>query len=453
MIAPAAEPAERTREVSAGKLNTIVCGTDFSIHAKEAANAAAALARRTGATLVLVHAYDPAAAPHDPILFRAASARAEQQLATETRRLRDSGIRIEEQFLTGVPAAALSETVNRRQAGLLIVSSLGVIAPRRFVVPSVAQGAAENSAVPTLVVRQAAPFENWAKGISPLKVFVAYDLSSTADSALQWARMLREIGPCEFTVAFTPYPPQESWRLGIGEHLYMDALPPEIHRVINCDLKERIGEILGLDEVKIRIEAAWGRPDPVLLSLAREAEADLIVVGTHQRHGFGRFWLGSVSRGILRAAPCSVAVVPRAHITGEGVQQIPSIRRVVVTTDFSELGNRAIPHAYSLLPAGGTVCLVHVEVPDTVSDPSDARLRSLIPPETENRGIATVLDVVQSHRFADAICQAAERFDADVLCIASHGRSGISKTFMGSIAQEVMARSSRPVLVVRAPSD
>jgi nucleotide-binding universal stress UspA family protein len=268
---------------------------------------------------------------------------------------------------------------------------------------------------------------------------------------LDWLRRLCGTGPCEVTVAYAAYPPQESWRLGIGEHAWLDALPLEIQRLVQRDIEERVSEALDGASFKVRVEPAWGRADPLLLSLAKEAGADLIVVGTHQRNGFGRFWLGSVSRAILRDSMCSVAIVPRSPARAEGIQSIPTIRRVLVPTDFSDLGNRAIRHAYSLLPDGGTVFLVHVNTPGAVNGSAHARLRALVPPDSDAHGIATIVDVAESDRPAEAICQAAERFGADVVCIASHGRTGMSKMFMGSVAQEVISRTSRLLLIVRAP--
>ena len=50
---------------------------------------------------------------------------------------------------------------------------------------------------------------------------------------------------------------------------------------------------------------------------------------------------------------------------------------------------------------------------------------------------------------AMAICQAAERFGADLICMGSRGRSGLTKVLLGSVAQGVMAQSKRPVLVLR----
>jgi nucleotide-binding universal stress UspA family protein len=204
-----------------------------------------------------------------------------------------------------------------------------------------------------------------------------------------------------------------------------------------------------------------GKPFDAIGALAKETGADLIVLGTHQRQGFGRFWLGSVSRAVLRDSAANVLVVPQDQMAIEAQANVPTIRRVLVTTGFSELGNRAIPRALSLLPCGGTLCLVHVVASAEANGNSEqcvvaspghsanAQLRALVPKETEARDVAIRTEVIQSGKTAVAICQAAERFDADVICIASHGRSGISKAILGSVAQDVMARSSRPVLVVR----
>jgi nucleotide-binding universal stress UspA family protein len=48
-----------------------------------------------------------------------------------------------------------------------------------------------------------------------------------------------------------------------------------------------------------------------------------------------------------------------------------------------------------------------------------------------------------------AIAREAERFGADLICIASHGRSGVSKALLGSVTQSVMAQTHRPILVAR----
>jgi len=153
-----------------------------------------------------------------------------------------------------------------------------------------------------------------------------------------------------------------------------------------------------------------------------------------------------------------------------GAAGIPKIKRVLVTTDFSPLGNEAIPFAYSLLPAGGAVLLLHVVEPYELPGPmvphyernrptkrevtqykkqSMEQLEALIPSQPASPGIESKVEVVEARRPARAICEAANRFGADVICIASHGRSGLLQAVLGSVACDVVARSKRPVLVVR----
>ena len=81
-----------------------------------------------------------------------------------------------------------------------------------------------------------------------------------------------------------------------------------------------------------------------------------------------------------------------------------------------------------------------------------SQLRSLVPAEAEER-FDIEEEVIESGNAAEAIARAAERFRADAICLGSHGRSGLAKTFMGSVAQGVMAKSRRPVLVVRAEKE
>jgi nucleotide-binding universal stress UspA family protein len=244
--------------------------------------------------------------------------------------------------------------------------------------------------------------------------------------------------------------------LGKGDHTWFGKAPPEIQQLLERELKEKVHTLLDEPNVEIRVEGGWGRADPQLITSATAEKADLIVVGTHQRHAVGRFWLGSVSRGVLRHAPLSVAIVPLFQANQQESTRIPEFRRVLVTTDFSDLANNAIPYAYSGLRPGSTICLLHVieskesERQSKQTNGNKRKLCSLIPTGAEARGIETQVEIVRNRKPSEAICQAAERFGADLICMASHGRSGLSKAVLGSVAHDVMTRSKRPLLVVRS---
>ncbi|HWQ92659.1 MAG TPA: universal stress protein [Clostridia bacterium] len=150
--------------------------------------------------------------------------------------------------------------------------------------------------------------------------------------------------------------------------------------------------------------------------------------------------------------------------------RIPEIRRVLVVTDFAEPASRAVEYAYSLLPRGGTVRILHLAKPFEFSNPvhashpdaahrlelermrqwndCHARLRALIPAGADGRGIRTEVEVCSENNPAIAICQAAASFGADLICMASHGKYGIAKSFLGSVTESVMNRSPTPVLII-----
>ena len=438
----------------------IICGTDFSQHAAEAARVAAALGKRLKETVVLAHVFETTRFElFSRQLYGHLRGKRLEKLETEAQRLRKTGATVEEVFLEGSPAPALSGLETEANARLVIISSLGHIAPSRWLVGSVAERVAQMATVPTLVVRGDEAFKAWTRGERPLNILVGFDFSDSSDAALHWAADLQEVAPCKITVASVAWPPHERWRLGIDAHGFPDN-PPDIQKILERDLRRRCEELLGKVHVQIRVSATWGRPDPQLIELARVERADLMVVGTNQRHGLERFWLGSVSRGVLHHAPVSVACVPVSAGIDLASERIPMFKRVLVATDFSKLGNRAIPFAFSTLYRGGEVCLLHVIKPVGSGARTrkahrkrlkklEAELRALIPGEAKARWITTRVEVVESRQPSTAICQASERFGADLICLRSHGRSGLSKAVLGSVAQDVVVRSTHPVLIVR----
>jgi nucleotide-binding universal stress UspA family protein len=154
---------------------------------------------------------------------------------------------------------------------------------------------------------------------------------------------------------------------------------------------------------------------------------------------------------------------------------IPTYRKVLVTTDFSPLGNGAIAHAYAVLAErGGTVILCHVlerpELPnpmyahyspgrmlspeerEALRQSVSTTLESLVPAEMRGtQGIVTEVRVVEAPGpVHEAICQEAKALDVDLIVMASHGHSGIARLFLGSVTERVLRSADRPILIVRS---
>lgn len=431
----------------------IICGTDFSDNAKRAADVAAALATRLNAPLLLVHA---SVIP--------GSLYTEDHLDAEAQRLHSTAAELSAEVVEGNADEVLIELAQQRQARLLVVSSIGRQGPQRWLLGSVAERVAETAQVPTLVVRDAAPFEAWASGERPLKVFVGTDFGASSDAALRWVAELREIGPVEVVASYVDWPPEEATRLGISGLRALSENPPGMQCMLERDVRNKVTQVLGEENVSIRVVGNWGRAEFPLMEMAIEAQADLIVVGTHQRHGLDRLHYGSFSRGILHHAPMSVACVPTSAGALTAGPRIRACQRVLVAVDLNEAHGFAAPYGYSIVNPGSTVRLLHNIVPPRALHREDekdsnklfaaceAKLRALAPEEADAPDITTEVEVTENRETAEAICAAAERFDADIICIGSHTRPGFTAKILGSVALAVMQTSRRPVLVVWPPT-
>ncbi len=297
-----------------------------------------------------------------------------------------------------------------------------------------------------------------------MKIFVGTDFTASSDSALRWVAELRQFGPCEVVAGYADWPPEEAARLGLSAESGLLANPPALQGVLERDLREKVSRVLGEEPAQVRVVGTWGRADEPLVEMAIETQADLVVVGTHQWHGLDRLRHGSVSRGILQLAPMSVACVPTPAATPMAGPRIRECRRVLVAVDLNEPHGFAAPHGYGIVQSGGTVRLLHNVVPPLATSPADekelaqlvaeseAKLRALAPPGAEARGIVTEVEVTRSRETAAAICAAAERFGADVICAGSHTRPGFTAKVLGSVSLAVLQTSRRPVLIVWPPA-
>lgn len=439
----------------------IVCGTDFSAGAAQAVRTAAAFARAFGERLLLVHVVDVGtlawAAPRLPDeLAQAAAARLAEIAASL------DGIDVETRVLTGTPDETLGELAREAAARLLVVGALGHRSSQRWRIGSLAARLARAAPAPVLLVGDAAPFELCARGERALRVLVAAAPSTSGDAAVGWLATLRRLGACDAVLLHLYEPEREQRRLGLrGE---ADA---ELEALLCRDLAARWGDPGGPGATELRAAPVLGWLADTLALAAEREHFDLVLVGGRPRSGLARIRQDSVSEGLLRLAPASVLRVPAG--AAEARAPAPArIATILAPSDLSELSNEGVRYAYALAPPGGTVVLLHVNDAAPVPNPlyahygrrpapeeraaasraAEAALRTLVPAEAEARGVETRIEVVEGEP-AGAIREAAERVGADVVCLATHGRTGLSRLLGGSVAQALAAECPRPLLLVR----
>lgn len=295
------------------------------------------------------------------------------------------------------------------------------------------------------------------------KVLFPTDFSPAAEAALPTAVRLAELHGAELHIlhgvvlhADDPHHPSHQ----LDE---FEEVGAELVRIA----RERLGEVAaGVADAEIEVVPAERRaisPSMAILDYAQEEDVDLVVMGTHGRRGFRRLLLGSVAEEVLRVAGCAVVTVREPM--GEPEAPRP-IRRILVPVDFSAGSRVAVAHAAELArEAGAELHLLHVIVveghPDFYFPLSTAPAFRL--PELREEGEDALLEMAGGHRTervqvltrvevgrpADEIVAAAESLEADLICMSSHGRTGLERTLLGSVTEGVARKASCPVLVVK----
>ncbi len=414
----------------------IICGTDLSVASEAALQAAAALARKQDTELLLVHVRETGS--------KDGAASAELQLERDAAGLRRAfGVSIETAVVTGVPEQKLLELAKERGARLLVVAARGGARHSRRL-GGVPEHLCQRSEVPVLVARNPESLLPFSQGSRPLRVLVGSGMGDASRSALEYVATWPDIS---LTVAHVAWPFGEHYRLGVGAPMALDHLRPEIHRQILGELGRWTNDTADVGQAKLDVSPGFGRIDCHLAQLAAEKSADLLVVGSHQRNVASRTWHGSVSRGVIHEANCSVLCVPQRY--GKA-RTAPAPATVVIPTDFSALADRAVAYGYGMVGRGGTVHLVHVvgSLSEANEPALKAQLSARIPADAEARGIVTELRVLDGDAAWLAIWQYAGRSNADMICMATHSRGAAQRLVLGSQAHAVLQHSRIPVLLV-----
>jgi nucleotide-binding universal stress UspA family protein len=177
-----------------------------------------------------------------------------------------------------------------------------------------------------------------------------------------------------------------------------------------------------------------------ILEEAGELQPDVIIMGRHGYTGLTRLLMGSVTARVIGHSPCHVLVVPR--------EVSLNFQRLLVASDGSAFSEAAWTEALSLAQTMGSA-LIGVAVATSNRDVAAAQevVRNL-EAAAEKQGIP--LDtMIPVGRPEEGIVKAAEFKQASLIIVGSHGRTGLKRLLMGSVAERVIGLAKCPVLVVK----
>lgn len=287
---------------------------------------------------------------------------------------------------------------------------------------------------------------------------VALDLSDSSLAALKSARALADERGATLAVVHVaahysdvqPFFPQ-SYGPNMTHHL-------ELERLARDTLERELAQVEGCNDVERFFEI--GTPYAEIVRRAEAWNADLIVVGSHGKTGVSRALLGSVAEHVVRLAHCAVLVSRPA--AGSGV--------VLAATDLSDPSLPAVAAAAEeARRRGARLTVVHAMESSIAAygAPAAALFGSTVPvPSPEDQRLVrewlmTVLGDAMRRFGADgeplvveggvvaSVVRAVEERRADLLVIGTHGRTGLSRLLLGSVAEKLVRLVDCSVLVAR----
>ena len=286
------------------------------------------------------------------------------------------------------------------------------------------------------------------------KLLCPIDFSAGSQHALRVATRMALDGDAELVIA-------HAWSLPARAFADDYPIPDDLLQRMIDDQKR--GLAAAVDEVASRgvrrisprllHGVAW---DQIVQAVRDDPAIDLIIMGTHGRSGLKRVLLGSVTERVIRHAPCSVLATRATGGLGE-------FRNVLCPIDFSDDSKHAIARAGELTASGGSITLLHVIEPAvTFSGLSMAENRLHEVDQRATHELATwaamaskaSVSVETELRIGSSGGEILDVLDGDptfdLVVMGSHGRTGVQRMLLGSVAEKVLRHAACPVLIVRA---
>jgi nucleotide-binding universal stress UspA family protein len=213
-------------------------------------------------------------------------------------------------------------------------------------------------------------------------------------------------------------------------------------------------------------ELIHGRVEEALADRIETSEADLVVMATHGRGPFSRFWLGSVAEAIIRRVTCPVLLVRQCR-DREAAPGGDCFRHVLVPLDGSPAAEQVLEPAltlgtafearYTLVRAATvSVPLPLIEDPGSVAPMLEKQERDRavaylegVATRLRDRGAEVEIAVPSAVHAAEGILSHAVRNLADLIAVTTSGRGGVDRGRIGSVADKIIRGAETPVLVLK----
>ncbi|SMO43387.1 universal stress protein [Fodinibius sediminis] len=284
-----------------------------------------------------------------------------------------------------------------------------------------------------------------------IKILVPLDFSELSTSALHSAQKIAELFQGSITPFHSYLPLNEvdggPYMFGMGSTAIDDY--DEIEEALNSRLTELADENVE-QSLLTKPRISIGNPAQAIVEEAKDF--DMIVMSTHGRTGFSRFFLGSVAEKVLRMAHLPVLIVNEER-------EITGLDKILLTTDFSDHSKEAFSYAKEIaLKARARLELLNIFAydPEHDNDPDkskidlrEQRLKVLAKEELHELGdLVSTRVIVSTETPHEAILNYNLNNPQDLIVMSTVGRTGIDYLMMGSTTANVARHVKSPVLSI-----
>jgi len=296
------------------------------------------------------------------------------------------------------------------------------------------------------------------------KILIPLDGSTTAEKVLPYARYLagRFKIPIELLAVIDIA--DMAAHLSADKARFLDTMIEDGIKHSTAYLRGVASTFPGAD---IKCSIKRGRAEEVIIEKGAADTAMLITMSTHGRSGLNRFLLGSVAEKVLRGTVNPLLLVratEEATSAGEA-----TLKSIIVPLDGSELAESVLPmvaglakkldleielfRAYHIpynVYAGdeGFYAGNYEELIDGVRDEASEYLDKKAA-ELKKLGVSKISCVTKEGFAGDEIISLGQKTPDNLIAMCSHGRSGVQRWVLGSVAETVVRHSGDPVLITR----
>jgi len=293
-------------------------------------------------------------------------------------------------------------------------------------------------------------------------ILIPLDGSHFAEEAIPYARSLAHSAGARLHLIMVHEPVPAL--VGMGETPPLIELDEKSRDQERNYLAAVAGDLLRALPVEFReLEGAAG---PALCEEADRIDADLVVMATHGRGAMGRLWLGSVADYLVRHLSVPVLLV---HPDRFARPIEPPLHSILVSLDLSRESETILEPVVKLAQlTEGHVTLVHVVEPILGTTSLGMPFAAPVPIEVfeeqrttaqrkldrvadtlREQGLSVCARMVDAASAANGLLEMLEEKQYDLIAMTTHGRGGVRRLLLGSVADKVIRGAAKPVLVVR----